>query len=110
MRQTELDSLKAEYVSEVRDAWARVAVGSEHVRQQQHRVSEKKMRGQQASLSEALLETFRETQQLQTFVRAVSGRTARSGIHGALALREPARTTKVVGKPLHYHRDKMPLE
>jgi hypothetical protein len=64
MRQTELDSLKAEYVSEVRDAWARVAVGSEHVRQQEHRVSEKKMRGQQASLSEALLETFRETQQL----------------------------------------------
>jgi hypothetical protein len=57
-----LDLLKAAYVAKVHDAWARVSRGAAHIRHQEHRVSERK--GQDASLSEALLETFRQTQAL----------------------------------------------
>ncbi len=64
MQQSALDLLKEECAAKVRDAWARVASGSQHIRQQGQRISEQKMRGHDASLSEALLATFRETQTL----------------------------------------------
>jgi hypothetical protein len=64
MRQRALDLLKAECAAKVRDAWARVALGLEHIRQQEQRVLQQKMRGSDARDSEALLATFRETQTL----------------------------------------------
>ncbi len=81
MRQTEqLDLLKAQ----VRDAWAHVAIGSKHIRQQEHRVAEKKMRGQDARLSEALLATFKQTQALHEHLPAAFGRTVRFCAYGSL--------------------------